>query len=59
MATFDMTTTEGLRNACEEAERRLEQIPGNVERIAKFLQEVAATSAEERQSETFPNARSR
>ena len=34
MATFDMTTTEGRRNACEEAERRLEQNPGDVERIA-------------------------
>ena len=53
MATLDVTTTEGLRNACNEAQRRLEQIPDDVQRIAKFLQEVSATSAEDRQTETF------
>ena len=53
MATVDVTTAEGRRNACDEAERRLEQNPGDVERIAKFLQEVSEASAEDRQSETF------
>lgn len=53
MATYDVTTKEGLRNACEEAVRRLEQIPDDVERIAKFLQEVNEASAEDRQGETF------
>ncbi len=56
MATFDLRTPIGLRDACREAERRLAQDPGDVERVettAKFLQEVHGAPAEERQSETF------
>ena len=53
MATFDMTTTEGLRIACHEAEASFAQEPDNVERMASFLQEVHETPVEERQSETF------
>ena len=56
MATFDMATTEGLRVACREAERKLAQDPQYVERVeatAKFLQEVHEASDEEQQSEAF------
>ncbi len=53
MATHDVTTAEGLQNACAEAKRRLELNPGDVERIASFLQEVNEVSSEDRQSETF------
>ena len=53
MATFDMTTTEGLRDSCREAERRLDRDPEKVARNARFLQEVQESSAEERESEAF------
>ena len=52
MATFDLTTREGLRDPCGAAERKLAQNP-RVETIAKFLQEVDEASDEERQSEAF------
>ena len=56
MATFDLRTTEGLREACREAERRLKESPELVEKIeeiAGFLQEVQETTAEDRESEAF------
>ena len=52
MAQFDMTTIDGLRTACQEAERRLDQEP-RVARIAGFLQEVQNATADERESEAF------
>ena len=52
MAQFDMTTIDGLRTACQEAERRLDQDP-RVARIAGFLQEVQNATADERESEAF------
>ena len=56
MATFDLRTPKGLRDACREADRKLAQDPQYVERVettAKFLQELHEASGEERQSETF------
>ena len=56
MATFDLRTPKGLRDACREAERKLAQDPQYVERVettAKFLQELDEASGEERQSKTF------
>ena len=56
MATFDLKKTEGLRDACREAERRLDESPEMVEKIAKiaeFLQKVQEATAEERASEAF------
>lgn len=56
MAKFDLKTTEGLRDACREAERRLDESPKMVEKIAdiaEFLQKVQETPAEERASEAF------
>ena len=56
MATFDLTKTEGLPDACREAERQLDQSPKLVEKtaeIAEFLQRVQETTAEERASGVF------
>lgn len=56
MATFDLKKTEGLRGACREAERRLDESPEMVEKIAKiaeFLQKVQEATADERASEAF------
>lgn len=57
MATFDLTITEEeLRDACREAERRLDGSREKVEKIAKmarFLQEVQGAAPEERESEEF------
>ena len=56
MATFDLKKTEGLRDACREAERRLDESPEMVEKIAKiaeFLQKVQEATADERASEAF------
>ncbi|MDE0219093.1 MAG: hypothetical protein OXJ90_07470, partial [Spirochaetaceae bacterium] len=53
MAMFDMTTPEGLRNSCHEAERRLDRDPQKVASTARFLREVWDSSAEERESEAF------
>ena len=52
MAQFDMTTIDGLRTACQEAERRLDQDP-KVATIARFLKEVDDATADERESEAF------
>ena len=55
MTTFDLKTTEGLRDALREAERRLDESP-MVEKIAEsaeFLQKVQAATAEKRASEAF------
>ena len=55
MATFDLTNTEGLQDACREAERRLDD-PKMVEKaadIVEFLQRVRAATADERASEEF------
>ena len=56
MAAVDLTTKEGLREACREAERRLDESPELVEKIAeiaRFLQEVAEATAKEWESEEF------
>ncbi len=53
MAMFDMTTPEGWRNSCHEAERRLDRDPQKVASNARFLQKVWESSAEERESEAF------
>ena len=53
MAKFDLKTTEGLRDACREAERRLDESPEMVEKIAEFLQKVQEATADERASEAF------
>ena len=53
MATVDLTTKEGLREACREAERRLDESPEKVAEIARFLQEVREATAEEWESEEF------
>ena len=57
MATSDhLTTTEGLRAACEEAERHLDGSPEMVEKIteiAEFLQEVQEATPKKRESEAF------
>ena len=56
MTKFDLKTTEGLHDACREAERRLDESPKMVEKIAdiaEFLQKVQETPAEERASEEF------
>ena len=56
MATFDLRTPKGLRDACREAERKLAQDAQYVERVettARFLQELHEVTGEERQSETF------
>ncbi len=56
MATFDIRSKEGLREACREAERRLNSSPElvkKIEEIAGFLQEVQKATADERESEAF------
>ena len=56
MTIFDMTTTEGLRDACREAERRLDQ-EGEKKIIAEhseFLQRVRDASPEEREGRAQP-----
>ena len=53
MATFDLKTPKGLRDACREAERRLKQDTENVGRNAAFLQEVQETAAEKRETVDF------
>ena len=54
MATVDdIRTEEGLREACREAERRLDESPEKVAEIVGFLQEVREATAEERESEEF------
>ena len=53
VTTFDMTTTDGLRDACREAERRLDQEAETIAEHAAFLQEVRDASAEQRESERF------
>ncbi len=52
MAQFDLSTREGLRNACQEAEGRIDG-DGRVAKIAGFLAEVHATTGDERESERF------
>ena len=51
MARFNMKTREGLRAACREAERRLDQ--DTIEESARFLRDVQGFSDEERSSEAF------
>ena len=53
MTTFDMATTDGLRAACREAERRLDQERQTIVDHAEFLQKVRGASAEERENERF------
>jgi len=56
MATFDLSSPGGLRDACREAERRLVEDSEYVDRVettAKFLREVHEASDEERQSDVF------
>ena len=56
MTKFDLKTTEGLHDACREAERRLDESRRWSEKIAdiaEFLQKVQETPAEERASEEF------
>ena len=56
MATFDLTKTEGFRDACREAERQLDESSKLVEKTAEsaeFLQRVQAATADERESEEF------
>ena len=56
MATFDLTKTEGFRDACREAERQLDESSKLVEKTAEsagFLQRVQAATADERASEEF------
>ena len=50
---FDMTTRDGLRAACREAERRLDRKPAKVAKVARFLQEVRDASTEERETVKF------
>ncbi len=53
MTTFDMTTTDGLRDACREAGLRLDHEAETIARHAAFLQSVRDASEEERESERF------
>ena len=53
MATFDLKTSQGLRDACREAERQLKLNTAQVVRNARFLQKVQEASAEERATEDF------
>ena len=53
MAQFDLSTQEGLRKACQEAERRLERDLNTVGKNARFLREVEAASAEKLETEEF------
>ena len=53
MTTFDMTTADGLGNACREAERRLEEQAETIARHAEFLQTVHGVAVEDRESEHF------
>ena len=48
---FDLKTTEGLRNACREAERQLDQ--ESIARSADFLEQVSSTPESERDREEF------
>ena len=48
---FDLKTTEGLRNACREAERQLD--PESIARNADFLERVSKTPEAERDREEF------
>ena len=50
---FDLKTTEGLRNACREAERQLQLDPESVTRNADFLERVSNTPQPERDREEF------
>ena len=47
---FDMTTRDGLRAACREAERRLDRNSAKVARVARFLHDVWHASTEEREN---------
>ena len=53
MATFDLKTSQGLRDACREAEPWLKQNTAKVARNARFLQKVQEASAEERATKDF------
>ena len=53
VTTFDIATTEGLRDACREAERRLDQQGETIAEHAEFLRRVRDASAEERENERF------
>ncbi len=48
---FDLSTKEGLQNACREAERRLD--PESIVRNADFLERISKTPEAERGSEEF------
>ncbi len=53
MTTFDMTTADGLRDACREAERRLDEQAETIARHAEFLQTVHGAAVEDRETERF------
>ena len=53
MAKFDMTFPTSLQAACLEAERRIDRDIATVLRNATFLQEVADSTARERETEAF------
>ena len=53
MAAFDLKTPKGLRDACREAERRLQQDTESVGRNAGFLQRVQEATGEERETVDF------
>ncbi|MCY4373394.1 MAG: hypothetical protein OXC31_06425 [Spirochaetaceae bacterium] len=53
MAAFDLKTPKGLRDACREAERRLQQDSESVGRNAGFLQRVQEATGEERETVDF------
>jgi hypothetical protein len=53
MAQFEMKTIDGLKTACQEAERRLKQKTAEVETNARFLQRVQEASDDERATQDF------
>ena len=53
MANLKMETLEGLRAACQRADRRLGQHQESIQTNARFLREVAELSEKERESEIF------
>ena len=53
MAQFEMKTIDGLKTACQEAERQLKQKTAEVETNARFLQRVQEASDDERATQDF------